>query len=546
MQNFINIQKLISLFIFLLLAFCTLLLYIDLSASWVSVGRGETKFNDLVFEFEIPLILLILSFFHFSQIKNRFIRFFTPILPIVILYSLFDCFYNFLGRAPSPSDFQNFSSLWTFSPMMALVSIAIFSTIPCIFLFLIYQAYKSYPSKHLKRSLFLRTTLIGFTAFALTSNTFAHFHSEQFRYISWSQEQTIRQNGKFSSFIYYSNEEIANTKKLENYASLHNAIDIQDILYTGDISTPKNIHLIVLESFIDPRQLQDIQFSQSILAKELLPFLNEQKYFSLVTSPTYGGGTAQAEFELLTGVQALSKVNKIEFNVMKGGAMSGFVKKLNQNHYKTIATIATGAGFFNSIQAYKSIGFKEVSFLEENDYFKEKLSFGPIFDGDVLEHNIKHLKTILKQSDTPVFNYVLGMYGHLPYARNETERPDIAKVIHPDDQVKRISNQFYYRTKALASYLKQLIALDKNSIIYITSDHLPPIIYGKTIYKLDTNRNISLFFNNGKNIDVSGKKYYQLPWFIWDQLTDSENPRLIKEQQMEAIYFQVLSESLSS
>ncbi len=79
----------------------------------------------------------------------------------------------------------------------------------------------------------------------------------------------------------------------------------------------------------------------------------------MVTSPIYGGGTAQAEFELLTGIQALSKVNRIEFNVMQGRNISSFVKKLNQNNYKTIATIATGSGFFNSIQAYKSIGFDE-------------------------------------------------------------------------------------------------------------------------------------------------------------------------------------------
>ena len=190
------------------------------------------------------------------------------------------------------------------------------------------------------------------------------------------------------------------------------------------------------------------------------------------------------------------------------------------------------------------MGFDEISYLEEEESFKEKLSYGPIFDGDVFEHNIGHLKKILKQSDGPIFNYVLGMYGHLPYSRNKTERPDIAKITHPDDRVKRIANQFYYRTKAIATYIEQLIALDKNAIIYITSDHLPSILGGNTVYKLNNKSNISLFFNNGKTLDVSGKKYYELPWFIWDQLTQTETQRLIEDKQMETIYFQVLSESI--
>jgi len=531
--------------VFLLLAFATLILYIDLSEMWVSVGQGKAKFNHLIFEFEIPLILLLLSFFHFAQIENLFIRFFVPIIPIVILYLLFDSFYNVLGRSPYPSDFQNFNSLWDFSPMMGVGLVLIFLTIPAVFLFLLYRAYQSYPSKQFKQSLLLRTVFISLTAFTLTTDTFANFHNEQFRYYFWSEEFTVRENGKFSSFIYYNNQERASTRKLEKFVSHNTDIDVLETLYTGEINTPKNIHLIVLESFIDPTQLKDIEFSHPILAKELLPYLNDNKFFSMVTSPVYGGGTAQAEFELLTGIQALSKVNRIEFNVMQGGNISSFVKKLNQNNYKTIATIATGSGFFNSIQAYKSIGFDEVFFLGEDELFKQQRNYGLIFDGDLFEHNIRNLKKILKQKEGPIFNYVLGMYGHLPYSRNKTERPDIVKVSPPNKNVKRIANQFYYRTKAIAAYIKQLIALDKNSIIYITSDHIPPILSDKTAYKLNNKSNISLFINNGKTLDVSGKKYYELPWFIWDQLTGTETQRLIEEKQMEAIYFQVLSESIS-
>lgn len=66
--------------------------------------------------------------------------------------------------------------------------------------------------------------------------------------------------------------------------------------------------------------------------------------FSLVTSPVYGGRTAEAEFELLTGIQALTKVDSIEFNVMMGSPASGFVKKLTDSDYQAVATIASSSG----------------------------------------------------------------------------------------------------------------------------------------------------------------------------------------------------------
>ena len=238
-QKFIGIKKLFSLFVFLLLAFVTLILYIDLSDIWVSVGRGETIFNDLIFEFEIPLILLLLSFFHFYQIKNLFIRFFFPIIPIVILYSLFDAFYNILGRSPYPSDFQNFVSLWTFSPMMATGLLLIFLAISSIIFFLLYQSYNSQPSAYFKQSLFIRTLFISLTAFTLTTDSFAHFHNKKFRYYFWSQEFTVRENGKFSSFIYYYNQERESIKKLENFESHHTTIDIQETLYPGEITAQR-------------------------------------------------------------------------------------------------------------------------------------------------------------------------------------------------------------------------------------------------------------------------------------------------------------------
>ena len=127
-----------------------------------------------------------------------------------------------------------------------------------------------------------------------------------------------------------------------------------------------------------------------------------------------------------------------------------------------------------------------------------------------------------------------------------SDEPDIINSDHQDERVKRISNQFYYRTKAVADFIKQLTAIDSSSIIYITSDHIPPLLDDNIHYGLDRYENISLFINDGHAVDVSGKRYYEIPWLIWDELTGLKNARSLSDKDREELYFKLLFESIQS
>ena len=526
--------------IYLIVTFFIIALYIELSEYWLSIGGGSPN----VFKIEVPFVLTIMTITYFSKVKNRVIKYVFPVIPILVSYSLFDIFYSFSGRGPRLSDLQNFHSLFDFSPGMAFGLILVASFIPLSICFLIYHAYKEYSSLHLRFSLFIKLSALFAIIFLMSTDAFLDQYTTFFNYITWSENKTIRENGRFSNFIFYAYKEQQNLLKLKGYQS--SDIDIHNALYPGSIDKTRNVHIVVLESFIDPRLLQDIQFNTSPLANELKPYLiNKGGGFSHVMSSVHGGDTAQSEFEILTGLKAFRKLDSIEFNAMKGGEISGFISRLKQYDYGAIATIATGYSYFNSKTAYKSLGFNDVTFLDKTNFTKNK-GDKYIFDGDVLEYNLKKVKRILKKGNKPIFNYVLGMYGHHPYDRNESDRPSVIKTKHEDNRLLRISNQFYYRTKALAKYLKKLSIIDPSSIIYITSDHLPPLIEEGINYKFDSNINISLLLNEGTPIEVSGKKYYEIPWLIWDILSETERERVFKNGDMENLYFKALSESVST
>lgn len=515
----------------------------DYSYLWAELGSGGRFFTEQFYWIEVPFIIMCSLTLFFPKINSRFVRYFFPLVPFLVLYLMFDLFYNYLLRMPLPSDFQNMISIFEFEVEMAVSAAFIFLLIPISILILFCSAAKNLTKNEYNLSITLRLLIIASAFFTLTSSSFINYHKQIFNYSVWSQEDTIRENGKFSSFIYYANKENSNNKQLNQFRASNSQLEIHKTLFPGDIKQAKNIHIIALESFFDPRLLQGIEFSQPILAPELSKYLNNKMSFSLVTSPIYGGGTAQAEFELLTGIKALAKVNQIEFNVMQGNTTNSFVNHLKQNNYQTFATIAASSSFFNSKQAYKSLDFSNITYIEEQNGFMRNNGEGPIFDGDLFDYNLKKIRSTLNKTNQPIFNYVLGMYGHMPFARDLNKRPDISKVKHSDERVKRISNQFYYRTKAIAQYISALIELDPNSIIFITGDHLPSIL-GKDIkYTLDNKTNISLFIENGKTIDVSGKHFYEMPWYIWDKLSNVEYDRQMSAQKMDSLYFTLLSQS---
>lgn len=415
---------------------------------------------------EFPFFLFLSLFCFFPLIKNRIVKYLFPIINVAIFYLSCDIIYHFHDRYPQPSDLKNINTVLDFSPLFSFIIFFSLVIIPVgSVVTLVWYAAKAYNKTTLVVSCFSRFMVFLVVVMVMSSSVFADYYIKIFNFVYWSPALTVRRNGRLATFLYYGIKERQCKELLITYKQKN--IDIHKILYpdfdVADASKLKNIHLVVLESFIDPRLLQNVQFNRSPLADELIPFMNKGGNFSLVESPVYGGRTAQAEFELLTGIRALAKVDSVEFNVMTGGSASSFVQRLKDYNYQAIATIASSSVYFNERRAYKSLGFNEVSFLaEENEFKNSGYHNHPIFDGDVFQHNLKKIRSLLSNSKGPLFNYVVGLYGHIPYVKVDKHR-DVISSSRSDGNINKISNQFYYRTKALAGYLGEINKIDPDS-----------------------------------------------------------------------------------
>jgi phosphoglycerol transferase MdoB-like AlkP superfamily enzyme len=363
-------------------------------------------------------------------------------------------------------------------------------------------------------------------------------------FVVWSDTRNIQFNGRMGSVLYYSFRRASTHAKLKALRGR----EAPSERFQGSIRDKRNLHILVLESFLDPRLVKGIRIQGTVISPSFAKILKESgsDEFDRVQTPIYGGSTPQTEFEILTGLPALSLAESVEFNAMEGHAISSLCAKLKTEGYRCIATIATPPQFFNSILAYKSLGFDELHFLDGKSYLKEVPGDPWIFDGDLLAQNLVYIESKFLSRKQPILNYVLGSFGHLPFARNLKKRPDLCTLGEgspKSPELHRILNQFPYRTEALATFIGTLRSKDPQALLYLTSDHLPPI-FGKGLsYRLEDKTNASLFLDRGKRVPLPLLRSYALPYYFWGRLVGLP-PCIPSRTVLEADYLRALSEGM--
>lgn len=119
-----------------------------------------------------------------------------------------------------------------------------------------------------------------------------------------------------------------------------------------------NIIMVQLESFIDPLWIKTIDFSED-------PIPNFRNIFNnytsgLLTIPGLGGGTANSEFEVITGFSSnLFGAGEFPFNTLLSSntspSLAYYLKNLG---YSSHALHNNDATFYSRYKAYKNLGFE--------------------------------------------------------------------------------------------------------------------------------------------------------------------------------------------
>lgn len=285
----------------------------------------------------------------------------------------------------------------------------------------------------------------------------------------------------------------------------------------------KNIHIILMESFIDVTDFDKIKIDQDLIPKQWLQFKDENLFYGI--SPVVGGGSAQAEFEVLCGAPSLLEFGT-EFNRIGDGQTNCLPNYLRKFGYKTIASQPMYGSFFNIEKAYKSIGFDK-SFLTP-DFDMSDMNNGWLSDESFFKQHFEFLKDFLVNK-TPILNYVFAVGCHSTLGQSHSlnnliQYPDSKKLeIFLNCNAESIIH--------LTNYINKILELDPESLIIILPDHFPPGISAASY--LDAGyfcqkskeehcfrRARGIFIGDTFDLNIKNFGYYELPEMIINHISD--------------------------
>jgi len=239
-------------------------------------------------------------------------------------------------------------------------------------------------------------------------------------------------------------------------------------------ATPRDVVLILLESFWDARQLSAAGLSRDPLSSGFRA-LWDAAGDSHAMSPEFGGGTANPELELLCGTPTRLVFPGIAFATSVRHALPCLPELLAEAGWTTAAFHPNVPGFWNRAAVYPRLGFQRFHSLRDftlDDRNGEFLSDASLYrQAWAMSHP--------RPGAPPELSYILTYTGHWNYPLNPKLRPYVVTATSEVPEVARYASSTLYSSRELVTFIDQVITDDPDALIVALGDHLP--VLGKRV-----------------------------------------------------------------
>lgn len=246
----------------------------------------------------------------------------------------------------------------------------------------------------------------------------------------------------------------------------------------GEEFTKPDIILILSESFWDPTNLPNVEFSKDPLENFNEISSREGAISGTLFSSAFGGGTVKPEFEILTGLTTDSLPSgSIPYQYIKEDFES-YVSIYDDLGYRTIAIHPYTSSFYLRKEAYPLIGFDELYFEDSLYALKEvplKISGRYISD----ESFVDYIEYYMNMQNDPTFVFGISMENHQPYASKfsefniEVKSDSLSESILND--VKNFTQGAYEADLALKKLIDFIDNRERDTVLVYYGDHLPTL-----------------------------------------------------------------------
>lgn len=278
-----------------------------------------------------------------------------------------------------------------------------------------------------------------------------------------------------------------------------------------------NILFVQLESYFD---VEEAEFFTT--SKDACPNLHEMydKYSSgYFKVPSVGAGTANTEFEVLTGMN-LRYFGPGEYpykTILKENTCESAATALEALGYGTHALHNNGGNFYSRARVFNNIGFDSFTSKEfmnilqltENGWSKD----------DIL---IDHIVDAMDSTQQQDFVFTISVQGHGDYPEEKViENPEITVEGIEDEALKNkweyYVNQVYEMDKFAGDLVDAVEKRGEPTVVVFYGDHLPTM--------------------GLKAEDLKGRYLYNTNYVIWDNIGLEKEDRNIPSYQIMADVF---------
>ena len=287
---------------------------------------------------------------------------------------------------------------------------------------------------------------------------------------------------------------------------------------TPDAEMPENLIIIMNESFSDMgASFPDLQLSEDPLA--YYHSLTENTVKGTLVPPVTGGGTANVEFEALTGDSlAFLPSSTVAYQLYLYDGVPSLASEMKNLGYYSIAFHPYLSSGWNRTSVYDWMGF-DIQYYEEDVVDREDVRQ---YVSDSCDY--AQLYRWTEESDGPTFLFNVTMQNHSGYAQGWKNLERSVEVVDQEKGNRSTTTQYFSLMKESDQAIRELIehysALDETTMIVFFGDHQSSLgnefyeeLYGKPLDERTTEEVL---------------QQYEVPFFIWANydIPEAENVRI--------------------
>ncbi|WP_443473349.1 LTA synthase family protein [Jeotgalibaca sp. A122] len=362
--------------------------------------------------------------------------------------------------------------------LLILIFVLLF-TIVSIGFYLFKRKRSSTPRPLLRFVGILGTSLLLFQVYNFNQpgNKVKAIFNNYVSWISYSQSDNYTKNGVVAGLLYnlkapaldkplgYSQERIE-----EIYNKYSKEADLVNENRVG-LLEDVNIIYIMNETFADIHRLEGITIDGGD-SLELYRDLPGQHGYAL--SQVYGGGTANVEFEALTGIPQEPLNGNISIPYIhlsqQIGQLPSITDFLIESHQLT-AIHPHNSTMYKRYDNYNAMGFDELIFKDDMSY-SETIDRSPYISD---QSSYDELMGVMTESEKRDFIHLVTMQNHMAYTDKYDNVQFQVDGTEDNEEVRHYLKGMSYSDIAVADLIDKLENFDEKVLLIFWGDHLPSL-----------------------------------------------------------------------